>query len=393
MNRRINHINRRMGRPDRWAVVGLVVGVLCWSGWGWAQPASEKAPGGRPGADKPRYGDYLLAKGKARAWFDQLEVDPVELLKHRVKGKKKLAEILGVYKNFDRHTSDPAEKEGILRRVRELAVHTERPEYHNMQTCSDMDFLQNSMSYFRVMWLMGDFGLDTGPYLAEVRKAKPRMDEHFKKRGPWQRAMFAEYYDRFGLEKPPELAKTFMRRGVIARRLPAEKYDLPKTTPDGQVSKRTKDSYDLTHEVFVAFDYGLQRRQNHLTPEDLAYTREVLPVLVERYIAENNPDLTAEMLSCMTYLGWHSEGAYRAGVDYLLVCQNPNGTWGDYERFRQAYGKYLDQHVYLHTTMVATRALMEVYEGNWKSAGQGEQKSADRNHGEGAARDAEKSGE
>ena len=393
MIRQLNHIGGRVCRWDVTGACGLALGVWCWTGWALAQPAADRPPGDQPAVEQPRYDDYLAAKGKARAWFDRLEIDPVELLKHRVKGKKKTAEILGVYKNFHRHTTDPAEKEAILRRVRELAGHTERPEYHNMRTCPDTEFTQNSMSYFRVMWLMRDFGLDITHYLTELKKVKPRMDLHFQRRGPWQRAMFAEYYDRFGLDKPPELLNTPMQRGVIARRLPAEKYDPPQTTPDGRTNKRTKDSYDLTHEVFVAFNYGLQRSQDRFSPEDLAYTRQVLPVLVRRYIAENNPDLTAEMLSCMTYLGWHSDPAYRAGVDYLLNSQNPNGTWGDYERFRKAYGKYLDQQVYLHTTMVATRALMEVYEGHWKSADQGAQSSAAQDYGKSAAQAAQKGGQ
>ena len=70
----------------------------------------------------------------------------------------------------------------------------------------------------------------------------------------------------------------------------------------------------------------------------------------------------------MTDLGWHSEPAYRDGVNFLLDVQNADGTWGDYESFRQEYGKYIDQHGYLHTTMVAMRALLEFYEGNWKAA-------------------------
>jgi hypothetical protein len=315
-----------------------------------------------------RYDDFLEAKRKARAWFDQLEVDPVELMKHGVKGKKKLAEILGVYRNFWNHTTDPAERNAILGRVRELAVQAERPDYHDMATCSDKEFLQNSMSYFRVMWLLREFGINVSRYLDQVRRVLPRMNEHFKKRGPWQRAMFAEYYDDFGLEKPPILRQHMeMRGGVIARRLPADKYDPPRTTEDGRVIKSTHDSYDLTHEVFVAFNYGLQHTQNRFGPDELAYTREVLPVLVRRYVSENNPDLCAEMISCMTYLGYHDDPAYREGLDYLLDSQNPNGTWGDYERYRRYYGKYLDQHVYLHTSMVACRALMEAYEGNWAS--------------------------
>jgi len=320
-------------------------------------------------AQEPRYPEYLLAKQRARAWFDQLEIDAVELLANNVKGKKKVAEILGVYMNFQRHTSDPQEIAAIMARVNFLAEQTRRPEYHNMGTCSNRELIQNSMSYFRVMWMMREFGLDTTHYRAELLKVQQRMDNHMARRGPWQRAMFGEYYDMFGMEKPAFLKNVKMKDGVIAKRLPANKYDQPYKDPkSGQTRTSKQNSYDLTHEVFVAYNYGLERKQNRFSVEDMQYTREVLPVLVVRYIQEGNPDLLAEMLSCMTYLGWHGDPTYRLGIDYLLDVQNPNGTWGSYERYRPAYGKYLEPHVYLHTTMVAMRALMEAYEGNWPAA-------------------------
>lgn len=357
------------GQSGRFILSPVVVSLLLGAGLRAAQQPTTQPNAGQRRPTLARYDDYLEAKRKARAWFDQLEVDPVELMKHRIKGKKKLAEILGVYRNFWNHTTDPAEQNAILGRVRDLAVQAQRPDYHDMATCSDKEFLQNSMSYFRVMWLLREFGLDVSNYLNEVREVLPRMNEHFKNRGPWQRAMFAEYYDRFSLQKPPLLRQHIeMRGGVIARRLPADKYDQPYKDKSGRTRRPTQNSYDLTHEVFVAFNYGLQRTQDRFGPQELAYTREVLPVLVRRYVSEGNPDLAAEMISCMTYLGYHDDPAYREGLDYLLDSQNPNGTWGDYERYRQYYGRYLDQHVYLHTTMVACRALMEAYEGNWAGA-------------------------
>lgn len=335
-----------------------------------ACPSRAQSSGvGSAGSPKPRLQDYRVAKQKARAWFDPLEIDAVELLANNVKGKKKVAEILGVYMNFQHHTSDPQEIAAIMARVNFLAQQTHRPDYHNMGTCSDRELIQNSMSYFRVMWLMREFGLDTTHYREELLKVQQRMDNHMARRGPWQRAMFGEYYDRFGLEKPGFLENVKMKEGIIARRLTADKYDPPYTDPKtGQTRTSKQNSYDLTHEVFVAYNYGLQRKQDRFSPEDLQYTKEVLPVLVVRYIRENNPDLLAEMLSCMTYLGWHDHPAYRLGIDYLLDVQNPNGTWGSYERWRSVYGKYLDPHVYLHTTMVSMRALMEAYEGNWPAA-------------------------
>ena len=168
-----------------------------------------------------------------------------------------------------------------------------------------------------------------------------------------------------------------MKQGVIARRLAADRYDPPQTMATGGVQRSVQDRYDLTHEVFVAFDYGLKRTQTRFDADDVAYTRKVLPVLVRRCIREKDPDLIAELVRCMTYLGWHSEPAYREGINFLLDVQNATGTWGEYEQHRPRFGKYLDQHGYLHTTMVAMRALLEFYEGNWKAA---EKATASRYH-------------
>ena len=43
-------------------------------------------------------------------WLDVLELDPVNLVAHRVKGKKKLAEILGAYLYLLRYSSDASER-------------------------------------------------------------------------------------------------------------------------------------------------------------------------------------------------------------------------------------------------------------------------------------------
>jgi hypothetical protein len=305
---------------------------------------------------KPRSADYRQVRDKARAWFDRLNVDSVDLLKHGVKGKKKLAEILDVYLSFYRNGADAGDRKKILARVEVLIDQTRRREYHNLSTCGETEFTENSMSYLRVAWLMKLFGLDIQSYLSEVRVILPRLDEHLKRRGPWQRAMFGEYYDRFGLAKPEVLrAAPPLSEGVISRRVPVDRID-------------DNACYDLTHEVFVAFDYGFQKTQKVLVAADLAYAREVLPALIDRYRAKKNPDLLAELTSCVTYLGWHSDPRYLTGIDFLLDHQNPSGTWGDYEQYRSTYREYLEQQVYLHTTMVVMESLTEAFEGDWPAA-------------------------
>ncbi len=321
-----------------------------------AEPAPPQPAA--PAADSKAQEDarqqrYRHVKARARAWIDALEVDPVDLLAHGVKGKKKLGEILEAYVHFRDSATDPDDRAAIQARVLALARHAERPEYHNLATAPAQEFDQNSMSYFRVLVLLEEFGLDTSRYRSELLAVKGPMDAHLARRGPWQRAMFREYYERFALELPPVLADLGDAKGVLAFRLPARAISVT-------------DGYALTHQVFVAFDYGHRREQDRLSDADLSYLRTVLPDLLQRSRADRDPDLLSEYLSCATYLGLHDAPEYEAAVDFLLATQNENGTWGDYEEFRAAYGAYLDQHLYLHTTMVAVRSLIEAFEGAWQ---------------------------
>jgi hypothetical protein len=357
---RISHPGRYVGYAALWLIGSM---ALCTHGVVSQGTLQSDTSVGKPSetacltaaapANSPRWADYLLLKHKAWAWFDQLDVDPIELLKHGVKGKKKLAEILDAYLSLSQHTTDAMARDRIQQRVAQLAQHTQRSAYHDMLVNSDTEFLQNSMSYLRVLWLLEHLGQETTAYRQQLLAVKPRMDEHLKRRGPWQRAMFAEYYARFGLEKPPALSS--LPDGVIPQRLPLAQYDRDK-------------AYYLTHEVFVAFDYGLQRTQHSFTPEDLAYLRAVLPVLATASRQQHDQDLLAEILLCMTYLGWQTAQEYCQGINYLLDSQNPNGTWGNYEALRNAVGQYLDQQVYLHTTLVVMKALLAAYEGGWPSS-------------------------
>jgi len=345
--------------PARWLPLAAALLAACESDRRPVAPSPPAPPAPAPAAAalpldlEARRPEYARVRARARAWLDALEVDPIDLLQHDVKGVKKLAEILDCYLGLLDHTRDAADREAIHRRVAELARQAERPEYHDIGRLSDVQLTQNSMSYLRVAWLLEKLGVDARAYRERILAAKPLFDAHIRSRGPWQQAMFLEYYERFGLEKPDGLADAPMKAGVIARRVPASDYNDNAT-------------YDLTHEIFVAFDYGSRRTQTRFDAADLAYTREVLPQLIRRYIAARNADLLGELLSCMTYLGWHADPTHGDAVSFLLASQNPTGTWGDYESHRAKWGKYLDQHVYLHTTMVALASLLEAFDGGWE---------------------------
>lgn len=315
--------------------LGLLVIGLFWSGASdsWAYRTAE----------------YDQAIGKAMAWVDRLHIDPVALREHGIKGKKKLAEAIAVYSLVLRYEDDPDEVRRFRSRIVELAATTDRPDYHDMNTCDAREFKQDSMSYLRVMWLLQRAELDTSGYVDALRSAKERFDAHFSERGPWQRAMFARYYDDFGLEKPPTLSADSLGSGVVAVRLPVEQYDRFR-------------AYQLTHEIFVAFHYGYVEEQTTFTPQDVAYLAEVLPPLIDRNIELDDADLLSELVTAMALLGLRDHPVTKRGVDYLLGHQNADGTWGDYETERARMGDLVDQHLYLHTTVAAVQALLETYE-------------------------------
>jgi hypothetical protein len=173
-------------------------------------------------------------------------------------------------------------------------------------------------------------------------------------RPPRQPLRMAAYYDHFGWEKPEALYAS--EAGLLDARLPKLRYG-------------TLSSYALAHEVSAVFMNGLQRSQSVFDSDELAYLRRILPPLVIRLTAARNVDLVAELLSAMTYLEFHTFPEYRSGIVFLLGSQNPNGSWGDYEKQRATYGDGVDQKFYLHTTMVSLRALLEAHEGAWLRRG------------------------
>lgn len=311
-----------------------------------------------PGGLASRVEDYARATDQAHAWLDALDFDPVHLHRIGIASKKTYAEILDAYRRLLRRTNED-EKAAIETRLAELVAHARRLEYHDLEASDEEQFAQDSMSYLRVLTLLEGLGEETGDYRSRVAAIQPRLDAHLTRRGPWQRAMFAQYYDRLGLTKPALLQDIGMQGGVVARRLAVEQYDPPESSGAAH-----QDSYDLTHEVFVAHEFGESKTPHHFTAEDLAYIRATLPHLVTRYVVEDDPDLVAELLLCMTMTGQRDDPKYAEGVAFLLDTQNEDGSWGNYESLRSMWRQYLEHRIYLHTTYVALWALQEAFEPN-----------------------------
>jgi hypothetical protein len=290
------------------------------------------------------------ARQAAWSWLDRLEVDPVALIDRGVQGKKKLAEILAAYLYLLRYATDANEQPRLLGRVRELAAQADRPEYHNMLECDLREFNKNRMSYLRAAWLLELLGQDTSFYRTQLIEMRPRLESEIARRPPIQPSRIAVYYDHFGWAKPDTLYAS--EGGVLERRPPAARF-------------RALTGYALAHEVSAAFGYGLRRTQDVLDRDDLDYLQRVLPGLVTRFAGRKNIDLVAELISVMTYLELHELPAYRTGIGFLLRSQNSDGSWGEHEQHRAAYGDGVDQKFYLHTTMVTLRALLEAHDGAW----------------------------
>jgi hypothetical protein len=293
---------------------------------------------------------YDAAVSGVRRWLDGLHVDPLELRAHGIKGKKKLTEQLdGYYRLWQ--IADPAQRPSLQRRIEQVVAITYEARYHDMASIDDRQFKQDATSYLRTAVLMERLGLDTQIYREEIRTIQPRLDGHLSGRGPHQRAAFHWYYRHFGLKEPMPLDHA-LADGYIARR----------STPD---ELGLMDVYHITHEIFVPYEYGERLDVDPFDADDKAYLRGMLDALAEKYIAMDNPDVVAELVSCMRYLRFVDSAAYRQGLSYLLHSQNPDGSWGDLERSRHSHGTWGVYHTILHTTMVALDAVTVAFHGPW----------------------------
>jgi hypothetical protein len=291
---------------------------------------------------------------RAETWLDTMPIDLEALAARGYGDKKRLSELLGAYWKLYRYAA-PARRAEIRERLQRFVDYTHRPDYLDLAEVDDAQFKKNSMSFLRVMWLLREMDFDVTHLRAEFEKIKPRMDAHLESRGPWQKSMFARYYDLFGFEKPEAIADTSDLKGPIGERLPIDEYDVAR-------------AYQLTHQVFVAFDYGARRVQSRFDAGDLAYLGTTLPALVVKAQRKRNWDLMAELMTCMVYLRMTDHAEFAAGLEALLQAQNADGSWGDYERARPIYGEYTDAKYYLHTTAVVLETLVEHSKGNWEKS-------------------------
>ena len=291
---------------------------------------------------------YQQVVERTLTYLGAFSIDPVALRREGIKGKKKLVELMDAYVSLHRHARG-SRRAAIEQRFRAVAQVTARSDYHDLGAAPTKQFHQDATSYLRACYLMEKMGLDTKAYREEIGRIKPQLDAHLVRRGPHQRMAFKFYYAHFKLAAPPLLTTPFTE-SVTARRLPVEKVTLNM-------------AYDLTHEVFVPYDYGGKLDVDFFSAPDRAYLRDVFEQLARRYIQQREVDILGEILASMRYLGDHDLPVYREGLELLLRSQRPNGSFGDYERHRARRGALLELDAYLHTTSVAMDILPLAFEG------------------------------
>jgi hypothetical protein len=344
----------------RAAIALLVCGwfALCLFSSGCARAADEMAES----AIEPQL-------ARARAFADGLNLNVAQLEAHDppIAGKKKLAELLDLYLLLLRRESSDTGRSVILARIDSLTSQVRTPGYQNLSQLGPDEFDASALSYLRVYVLLQRVHLFTQRDREQIEGVKNLLDASIARRGAWQREMFGEYYRRLGLELPPTLSDSTdsdadLAQGsaadslagarfttVISRRIPFTQFNLQR-------------AYALTHEVFVAFDYGQKKEQKRFDAGDLQYLRSVLVPLQQLTVKKKSLDLLAEVLSCRAYLGFTQDPSYQQAYALILASQNKNGSWGDYEQHRSVYGDTLEVEGYLHTTLVCVQALIDVSE-------------------------------
>ncbi len=328
-------------------------------------PACARAAGEGSGSSiEP----YLV---RARQFADHLELNAAQLEAHDppIAGKKKLAELLDLYLLLLRRESRESARSTILARIDSLTLQVRTPGYQDLSHYSPKEFDANALSYLRVYVLLDRVHRFTPQDRAQLEGVKDLLDASIERRGAWQREMFAKYYRQLGLELPANLVDaegsdpsaqsaqgpdtdslaTAREATVVARRIPFNQFNLQR-------------AYSLTHEVFVAFDYGQNKEQKRFDADELQYLRSVLIPLQQLTVRKKSLDLLAEVLSCRAYLGFTEDPSYQKAFALILESQNENGSWGDYEQHRAVYGDTLEVEGYLHTTLVCVQALVDVAE-------------------------------
>jgi len=290
------------------------------------------------------------ALGRARAWLDGLKVDPIDLSRRKLYGKRKLAELLSAYYQFWKAASGP-EREALRGRIEEIVRPVRLRKYHDMKTVDREVFNQESTSYLWIAYLMDKMGLDIAGYRKSILGLQARLDARAEEGGPQVRKILEWHYGYFGLKWPAALGDP---RGefIITIR------------PDFRAFDRDM-SYRLTHEVFGLYEYGDALGTDRMTDDELRYVRAALYWLTRTKLSGGDIDLLAEFATCLRLVRALDLPVFPQALVKLLDAQEPSGAWGRFKAIRRQQGEEMQQLFQLHTTGVTVQALLFAFHPAW----------------------------
>jgi len=84
--------------------------------------------------------------------------------------------------------------------------------------------------------------------------------------------------------------------------------------------------YAVTHIVYTLNDYSLYRLSPRWLPQEFAFLKANL----KEAILSEDPEMAGEFLDALRAFGLEdAHPLIRRGIEYLLSCQNADGSWGD----------------------------------------------------------------
>lgn len=306
----------------------------------------------------PLRSDYNKIKSKcierAARWVDNLSVDPLELDKRGMKGKKHFVEKLFTFYQLYLHTTDSEKKEMYGKIIKKMCEVTKNNDYHLIGD-NEEHFKVAVVSYVHCCYLMEKLGLNAYEYKIHIRKFLPRIIGHMPKRNASVQMMLAYFLKGLGCETGYTIEKVFKNTLI---------YNLEKLGTINILDfKHNSYMLGVCHEVFVFTGYG-EKKIDLLTKERKDYLQDTLESSIRQILSSEDLrylDLLAEVLISLKYLGCESMLEYQKGINFIMKHQNKNGSFGDYESYRAYFAQQgVDINIkwYLHTTEVCLWALL-----------------------------------
>ena len=291
---------------------------------------------------------------KATRWLINLSVNPLELKKKGMKGKKHFVEKLFIFYQLYLHIDNPEKKAMYRKILKQMFKVTEDANYHLIED-NEVIFKSDIVSYVHACYLMEKLGFDSHGYKRHIREILPRIEMHIPMRNVSIQMMLIHFLKGLSFKTEYSIEQIFKNTLIynIKRLGTINVFDF----------KFNSYMLGICHEIFIISEYG-RKKIDLLTKEEKDYLQGVFKSSIGQILSSGDLrylDLLAEMLVSLKYLNSENLPEYNKGIQFIVYHQNKNGSFGDYERFREYFvqqGVDIDIKWYLHTTEVCLWALL-----------------------------------